>query len=216
MTHNVTVPGPASVQLPVIYITTSTMDRTTELLASFAAIRPNEGVVYWFGLELGDRSIVTTLIVPNADTRRGEVHTTAAANAEAVSGIVGTPLVLLGQAHSHPGFQVGHSSIDDRDTFCQFTGALSIVVPFFGFYGADLTLCGVHRHMNGAYYRIPATDVGAHLVVLPGERDFRRSYSGDEPAAPWSRGVAQERRCYHATDRTEHQAGHQEGCQHGA
>jgi hypothetical protein len=80
---------------------------------------------------------------------------------------------LLGQAHSHPGSYVRHSDVDDRDTFAQFPGALSVVVPYFGWYGADLAWCGVHRHLDGGFRRINADRVGEHLVVLPGERDFR-------------------------------------------
>ena len=66
------------------------------------AAAEGEGVVYWFGLELGERAMVTTLVVPDADTTRGSIRTSAAANAEALSVITDTPLVLLGQAHSHP------------------------------------------------------------------------------------------------------------------
>ena len=159
---------------PLVCIADALLDRTAALLASFAEQEPREGIVYWFGLELGDRAVITTLVVPDADTSGGDVVTSAAANAQALTAIVGTPLVLLGQAHSHPGSYVSHSDVDDRDTFAQFPGALSVVVPYFGWYGADLTRCGVHRHLGGAYRRIAPDRVGEHLVVLPDERDFRR------------------------------------------
>jgi hypothetical protein len=161
--------------LPVVYITRPLLDRTAALVASFAEEEPREGVVYWFGCELGARAIVTTLIVPDADTSGGDVVTSAAANAEALTAIVDTPLVLLGQAHSHPGGHVFHSPVDDRETFAQFPGALSVVIPYFGWYGTDLTRCGVHRHLDGAFRRVPSDSVAEHLVVLPGERDFRRA-----------------------------------------
>lgn len=168
-----------AVPLPVVYIARPLLDRTAVLLATFAEDEPREGIVYWFGLELGGRAVVTTLVVPDADTSGGDVVTPAPANAEALTAIVDTPLVLLGQAHSHPGAYVWHSDVDDRDTFAQFPGTLSVVVPYFGWYGADLARCGVHRHLRGAYRHIGPDQVGEHLVVLPGERDFRRTDARD-------------------------------------
>lgn len=164
--------------LPVVYTTDAQLRRTAELLTSFAeqADDPeweSEGVVYWFGLELGARSVVTTLVVPDADTTGGGVRTSAAANAEAMEVMVGTPLVLLGQAHSHPYEFVGHSLVDDRETFAQFPGALSVVVPYFGRKGINLEACGVHRHIAGSFKRIRDRDMDRHLRVLVGEADYR-------------------------------------------
>jgi hypothetical protein len=105
---------------PAVYITESLLDRTGEILASFARNKDAEGVVYWFGMESAGGSVITTLIVPNADAARGCIRTSPKANAEAVSAIIGTPLVLIGQAHSHPGTCVGHSDVDDLETFASF------------------------------------------------------------------------------------------------
>lgn len=94
--------------MTVVYVTASVLRETGRLLASFAEGRDSEGVVYWFGLELEERAVVTTMIVPDADAGTGAVQTSASANAEAVGVVAGTPLVLLGQAHSHPSHHVGH------------------------------------------------------------------------------------------------------------
>src|SRR5260370_14298661 len=158
---------------PVVYVATTLLQETARLLVSFAEIEDSEGVVYWFGLQPGDQAVVTTLVVPSADTTGGRVSTSAAANAEALSAIVGTPLVLIGQAHSHPFEYVGHSSVDDRDTFAQFPGAISVVVPFFGREGVDLPTCGVHRHIDGKFRRIRSSQTHKHIRVLPGLADFR-------------------------------------------
>jgi hypothetical protein len=161
------------VTMAVVYVAESLLEESARLLATFAAVKESEGVVYWFGVEMRKCAVVTTLIVPDADTSTGAVSTSAAVNAEAVAGVAGTPLVLLGQVHSHPFRWVGHSSIDDRDTFAQFPGALSVVVPFYGRRGMVLAECGVHRHIDGQYRRIKRHDVEEHLRVLPGVRDLR-------------------------------------------
>jgi hypothetical protein len=163
-----------SVTLPVIFITQSLVDETARLLATFAEGEDSEGVAYWFGIQAGEREIVTTLVVPDADTSRGHVHTSAAANAEAMSVMVDTPIVLLGQAHSHPSKRVDHSPVDDRDTFAQFPGALSVVVPFYGRRGIRLAECGVYRHIGDEYRRITTARVGEHVRIIPGFADFRR------------------------------------------
>jgi hypothetical protein len=159
--------------LPLIYITQTLLDETARLLASFAEGEDSEGVVYWFGIQAREREIVTTLVVPDADTSCGHVQTSAAANAEAMSVMLNTPLVVLGQAHSHPSKRVDHSPIDDRDTFAQFPGALSVVVPFYGRRGIRLAECGVYRHFGGEYQRIKTAGVGEHVRVIPGSADFR-------------------------------------------
>lgn len=162
--------------MTVVYVTASVLRETGRLLASFADGRDSEGVVYWFGLELGERAVVTTMIVPDADTGTGAVRTSAAVNGEAVGVVAGTPLVLLGQAHSHPSQRVGHSRLDDLETFAQVPGALSIVVPYYGRRGMELASCGVHRHIGGMYRHIVGAHVHEHLRVLPSRVDLRDSH----------------------------------------
>ena len=166
--------------MPVVYITEALLGETARLLTTFAAVDASEGVVYWFGFEMGKRAVVTSLIVPDADTSTGAVVTSASVNAEAVAAVAGTPLVLLGQAHSHPSRGVGHSWVDDRETFAQFPGALSVVVPYYGRRGMVLPNCGVHRHIDGQYRRIGRNQIEEHLRTLPELRDLRTDRSDPE------------------------------------
>jgi hypothetical protein len=129
--------------------------------------------VYWFGLELGRHAVVTTLVVPNAISDRFGVRTSPEENAAVVTAIADTPLVLLGQAHSHPLSDVRHSAVDDAETFASFDGAVSVVVPHFGRRGVCVPRCGVYRHLNGAFRPIPAPELRRHLCELPVELDLR-------------------------------------------
>jgi hypothetical protein len=162
--------------LPIVYVTEPLLAETARLLASFAAEEDSEGIVYWFGLEFGTKAIVTTLVVPEADTSGGRICTSPAANGAAVRVTVDTPLVLLGQAHSHPSRNVNHSWVDDRDTFAQFPGAISVVVPHLGRRGMDLVMCGVHRYLEGRFCRLRNRELAAHLRVLPGYVDLRPEF----------------------------------------
>jgi hypothetical protein len=162
--------------LPVVHITFELAQQTAKILRSFAEERPSEGVVYWFGIEREDIAVVTTLIVPNADTSDGCIRTSVEANAAVVSAVTGTALVFIGQAHSHPGRHVAHSQVDDEEGFARFDGAISLVVPWFGKYGMTIEECGVHRHINGKYLRV--YDLDAHLRILPGFADLRSTSKG--------------------------------------
>lgn len=164
--------------IPTVYITEILLERTYALLANFSEISRSEGVVYWFGFELGEAAVVTTLVVPDADTSWGCIRTTPKANAQALSVIVGTPLILLGQAHSHPGSGVRHSPTDDLETFASFDGAISVVVPNYGKEAINLETCGIHRHLRGAFQYIATPEISAHIRLLPGEADFRKKTLG--------------------------------------
>jgi hypothetical protein len=157
--------------LPVVYIADELARRTATLLDSFASRRPSEGVVYWFGIETALAAVITTLVVPDASTEDGAVHTSVQANAKAISVITGTPLVYIGQAHSHPGRHVAHSCVDDQETFATFNGALSVVVPWFGRYGLRIEQCGIYRHLGGRFCRIE--DPQSHFRILPSFADLR-------------------------------------------
>jgi hypothetical protein len=163
-----------SKELPVVYISDELAQRTAAFLDSFARRRPSEGVVYWFGIEDRRTAVVTTLVVPNADTTAGSVRTSPEVNAEALGVIVSTPLVYLGQAHSHPGHHVKHSCFDDEQTFARFDGAISVVVPWFGRYGLHLSECGIYRHESGRFREVK--DIDNHLRVVPGSQDLRTQY----------------------------------------
>jgi hypothetical protein len=163
---------------PIVFVTYGLAEKTAKLLSSFAVHRPFEGVVYWFGIESGDRAVVTTLVVPDANTEDGSVRTSVEANAEATGVIAGTPLVLLGQAHSHPGRYVSHSVVDDEETFACFPGSISVVVPWFGRYGLRLEECGIHRHLGGKFRMV--RNVEEHIRMLPEIVDFRRAITEGE------------------------------------
>lgn len=157
--------------MPIIYLPHHLAQGTARLLESFASLRPSEGVVYWFGLETDGAAVVSTVVVPNADTTGGTVRTSAQVNADTIRLIIDTPLRYLGQAHSHPGAEVFHSIVDDEQTFARFDGAISVVVPWFGRYGLHPNQCGVYRHICGKFRAVK--DIDAHLRLIPGVVDMR-------------------------------------------
>ena len=170
--------------LPIILLPELLLEKTWRLLRSFCRQTDNEGVVYWFGVEQGDSGVVTTLIVPDAETSRGRIRTSAAANAEVVEATIGTPLILLGQAHSHPGRMVQHSVTDDREAFASFPGMLSVVMPHYARGAPDLRKCGIHRILERRFVLLAREEVERHLRLLPSVRDLRHEPMMPERARP--------------------------------
>jgi hypothetical protein len=66
---------------------------------------------------------------------------------------------LMAQVHAHPGAPF-HSAVDDRYAMVAIEGALSIVVPLFGFVDlANLRSCAVFRLVDGDWDWLPPREV---------------------------------------------------------
>jgi hypothetical protein len=162
--------------LPIVFLPVGVFEETWSALRSFCRGGDQEGVAYWFGIADEESAVVTTVIVPNAEAGWGMVRTSASANAEVVEAIMGTPLVLLGQAHSHPGKNVRHSPADDGQTFASFQGAISVVVPYYAKGMPSLDGCGIHRVIDRSFVYLDQEAWGDHLRLIPSYHDFRRAH----------------------------------------
>ena len=75
-------------------------------------------------------------------------------------------LTQIGQVHSHPSSWVGHSHTDDEEAAFKINGLLSLVVPNYGRLGLlPLTICGVHRFIDGTFSRLNNIYIQNHFVV---------------------------------------------------
>jgi hypothetical protein len=161
--------------LGVFLICSSVIERTLAVLSeSGQAGAPHEGVVYWAGLRVPGRQIVTTCVAPAAKTTYGSFDTSSAANARVVMYLAGAGLELLGQVHSHPGNLVDHSMGDDERAFMPYEGFLSVVVPDYARQGMlPLRKCGVHVFERGEFRRLTDSEVEAKLQAVPAFEDLR-------------------------------------------
>ncbi len=126
-----------------------------------------ETVVYWAGLDCGERWVVTTALCPRQCITRGSFTVDAAANAKVVQDLNAHQLVMLGQVHSHPGEFVGHSEGDDEWTSFAFPGFISIVVPTYCRNGLlPLSQCGVHRYEDH-FRQLNAAEVSRLFSLTP-------------------------------------------------
>lgn len=139
--------------------------------------RGHESVLYWAGMEMDNKWVLSTCIRPVARTTRGSFQTSTRANAEVISFLAAHQLGLLAQVHTHPGSFIDHSEGDDEGAFMAFENFISIVVPDYGRQGIlPLTQCGVHRMENGQFRRLRVDEINQSFRILPLAQDFGEKY----------------------------------------
>lgn len=148
--------------------------KIVKLLRSYGDGDAHEGVVYLGGVETAEQSVALIAIAPVATTTRGSFRTDLAANTAVVSTLATQGLILIGQAHSHPGDWVDHSDGDDTGALVRFEGYWSLVVPAFARRGLlPLTRCGIHLYERGHFARLTDTAVAARVRMIPQVVDLR-------------------------------------------
>jgi hypothetical protein len=110
---------------------------------------PHEGMVFWGGLEFGDITLFTTVVVPRCQHHATGVFCDEVAVRDAVRFLRMHRVGLLAQVHSHPGDDVRHSDGDDLLIFLPFDGMLSIVVQRYGLHGMlPINSSGIHQFQH--------------------------------------------------------------------
>lgn len=133
----------------------------------------HEGVAYWAGMRFGEHIVVTTCIVPTAETTYGSFATSSKANARVVMYLAQTGLELLGQVHSHPGARVDHSDGDNERALMPYDGFLSLVVPHYARRGMPLAQCGVHVFERSVFRRLTNDEINSRFKLVPCVADLR-------------------------------------------
>jgi len=173
------IPPPILPKSPRVLFPQTIANTTAELIASFGSLDdPHEGVAYLAGTPGAYWSIVTTVIVPDAEHTHGSYQTTALANAIVVKTINDLKLQIIAQVHGHPAEWVGHSFMDDRGAFMPFEGFYSIVLPEYGRMGMlPLEKCGVHRFQSSRFVQLSADEISYAFSVVPEKIDLRGKHA---------------------------------------
>lgn len=133
----------------------------------------HEGIGYWLGLERGDLTVASSLVIPYAETSPGHFHVPARENARVTNTAHAHRLIVVAQVHSHPGTRVHHSQGDNRDAFMPSDGYYSLIVPNYARGDPSIQSWGVHRYERGHFYRLSPAEVAAQVTVVPNVVDLR-------------------------------------------
>ena len=133
-------------------ITSDLVDRTRAALLGFyeAGRRDggHEGICFWAGTERPGVTTLEAVVVANARHRPHSVFVSANEFANAATEAHALGLGILGQVHSHPGWDTRHSDGDDELVVMPFENMLSLVAPFFGRTVASITDFSVHQFQD--------------------------------------------------------------------
>jgi hypothetical protein len=153
---------------------------TQRILAEYGIMSPpNEGLVYWGGIENENWRIVALVFAPLTESNGGRVSTSKRSNFDFVRVLSRNNLIQIGQVHSHPTKWVDHSPGDDALAAFKKEGLLSIVVPEYCQNGLKLrTSCGVHRYRRASFIRLSRKYIEGHFIISDNHdsllEDFRK------------------------------------------
>lgn len=134
----------------------------------------HEGLVLWGGRQVDGFTAVTTVVRPRVEHSRGRVHVDEASFAAAARRIRDAGLVLVAQAHSHPGSDTRHSDGDDELIALPTEELLSIVAPAYGTEFESLGDASVHQFQDDHWLLCSPESVEARTTIVPGWIDARR------------------------------------------
>lgn len=133
-----------------------------------------ETACFWFGVEAGDRQVVTTVAMPRLHQSQGHYRVERDSLRRLAETMRAQGLINLAQVHTHPGLWVGHSPYDDDNAYSTRTGALSFVWPE---YGRSLlhTLAGigVHERYEGAWRQLDQESIERRVHLVDSRADVR-------------------------------------------
>ncbi len=150
------------------YISRKVISDTEAILLDFPSKHvPHEMIVYWAGIRENNKSIVSLVIVPNANTNPGGVSTSHEANFHFVKALSSRRFVQIAQVHTHPTSWIGHSPGDNKYAAFKVKGLLSIIVPSYCEKGMlPLEKCGVHRFNGKNFVKMPNKYVKNHFYII--------------------------------------------------
>jgi hypothetical protein len=135
----------------------------------------HEGVVYWAGHTLNavNAQIVTTCLVPDAETSPGSFHIPPAADAKVVHQIHENSISGIGLVHSHPSAWTSHSPGDDQGAGLVFDGFYSVIVPSYGADGMlPIERCGIHRYENNQFHELDDSSISEQFEIVQSPPQF--------------------------------------------
>lgn len=156
-------------------ITAAAVAEAERLLPSYRdPLGDHEGIVFLLGRQLGELTVLTSTLAPQATTTSGSVRCSSEQMGEATLAARAAGLGLLAQLHSHPADWTQHSVGDDSMVFMPFEGMLSIVAPWYGRVGLrPLQNLGVHQYQDSRWVEADPDSVRESFRIVPDGIDLR-------------------------------------------
>lgn len=142
-----------------------------------AGRRGVEGVALWAGKQDGTTFYIRRTIVPEqkaSSSEEGLLYVVPGAELLRINReLYEEGLTLIAQIHSHP-TEAYHSETDDAYPIVTVLGGVSVVVPFFGRKGTDLTTWEVYRLQPGPEWKHLSSLEKTSLLHIVGAQQPRQ------------------------------------------
>lgn len=133
-----------------------------------------ETACFWFGVNAGDKQVVTTVAAPKLFQTSGNYLVERSSMSRVAAEMRAYGLTNLAQVHTHPSKWIGHSSYDDDHAYSTREGALSLVWADYGFgVGHGLGDVGVHERRGGEWVRLEEKDIYTRIRIVDSFADYR-------------------------------------------
>ena len=134
-----------------------------------------ETACFWFGCEVQNYQIVTTIAVPKLYQSPGNYKVDQSSWRRLVHSMRKQNLTNLAQVHTHPiDYGVNHSGYDDERSYSTKPGSLSLVWADYGRVGTfDLDGIGVHERFGDEWVLLNNSKVAERIMVVDDFADFR-------------------------------------------
>jgi hypothetical protein len=157
-----------------LVISRSVLRRTHEYFYPYFEVGV-ETACFWFGPEVDDIQVVTTVSVPTLFQTAGNYRVEPASWRRLIQRMRESNLRLLAQVHTHPiDYGVKHSWVDDEKGYSTANASLSLVWPDYGRdFSYQLDSLGVHEIRRGEWVLLSEADVHRRVQVVDDFADFR-------------------------------------------
>ncbi len=127
----------------------------------------HEALVFWAGLQANEKTVFTTVLRPSTENFNQKVTVSEKEVGRSSKLARSYGLSLLGQVHSHPGFDARHSEGDDHMITMPYENMLSIVVPNFGIGFKDIFGAKIHQFQNGRWVLCSLSSIKNNISIVP-------------------------------------------------
>jgi hypothetical protein len=138
-----------------------------------------ETACFWFGVDVGQLQVVTTVAVPKLYQTHGNYTVEMTSLRRLAAGMRASGLTNLAQLHTHPSDWVDHSPYDDERAYSTREGALSLVWACYGSQMShDLSGIGVHERRGAKWVRLSDGETASRIRLVDDFADFRWEIKG--------------------------------------
>jgi hypothetical protein len=133
-----------------------------------------ETACFWFGVDLGDYQVATTVAVAKLFQTQGNFRVDKDSMRRLSASLSQQGLVNLAQVHTHPSRWVEHSPFDDERAYSTRDGAMSLVWPEYGqSTNHGLEKVGIHEMRAGIWARLSVGEISERIRLVDSLADFR-------------------------------------------